>query len=70
MALTAENSDGGAFSDNADGGMSWITHRYVTNTIKRNAKAPKINCFIMITTSPSLRGKSGIAIRNSHRFFF
>jgi hypothetical protein len=54
MALAAENSDGGAFSDNGDGGMSWMTHRYVTNTIKRNDKTPNINCFLMIITSYSI----------------
>lgn len=54
MALAAENSDGGAFSDNDDGGMSWMTHRYTTNTIERDDKTPSINCFLMIITSCSV----------------
>jgi len=48
MALAAENSDGGAFSGNGDGGMSWITHRYIKNKIKRNESAPDTNCFFII----------------------
>jgi hypothetical protein len=48
MALAAENSDGGAFSGNGDGGISWIMQMYVKNKIKRNDSGPDTHCFFII----------------------